>query len=128
MKVNKYALLLLAVYCMPFVFLSMYDDLRNYSMIVYGISLIVFWCGAFLAKRKSSLIVLVVANILSFTSSYLWVRIVTGISDKGYYFSPFTPEQLLIFASVLFWILQGIVYLLTKPHNESNGSAKMRFF
>lgn len=122
LKLNKYTLLLLGVYCIPFVFLSMYDDMKNYSMIVYGITLIVLSYLAFLAKRKSSFIVLVAANILSFFSSYLWLTRVVEFEERGYYFSPFTPVQLLLFASVLFGLLQVAVYLFTKRPEYKNSA------
>lgn len=56
MKLNKYTILLLGVCCIPFIFLSMYNDYKNYSMIVYGLMIIVILYLAFLAKRKSSFI------------------------------------------------------------------------
>ncbi|WOV87005.1 hypothetical protein QWT69_14170 [Sporosarcina oncorhynchi] len=114
MKVNNYAIMLLIVYCVPFVFLSMYDDYKNYSMIVYGITLVIIVFFAFLAKRKSSLMVLITANILSFLSSYFWVKRMDEMEDWGYYFKPLEPSQLVMLVTVLGVLLQLIVFLLTK--------------
>ncbi|WP_432361489.1 hypothetical protein [Sporosarcina sp. UB5] len=115
MKLNKYTILLLAVYCIPFVFLSMYDDYKNYSMIVYGLMIIAVWYFAFLAKRKSSFIVLLIANILSFLSSYSWVLRVNKVEEWEGYFKPFSSVQLLVLVTVLIILLQVAVYLFTRP-------------
>lgn len=126
MKLNKNTLLILAVYCIPFVFLSMYDDLKNYSMIVYGLSVIVICYCAYLAKRKSSFIVLLAANTLSFFSSYFWIKSVAEIQEKGYYFSPLTPVQLLVAVTILFFLLQVGVYCFTKSHGNKKHAEQIQ--
>jgi len=93
----------------------MYDDLTNQSMVVYIVTIIFVSFMAFLAKRKSTLIVLLVANSLSFFHSYVWVARVTEFEKRGYYFSPFLPETLVIVVTVLFVLLQLAVYVFTKP-------------
>ena len=115
MKLNKFAIIILAVYCIPFVFLSMYDDYKNYSMIVYGLMIIIVWYFAFLAKRKSSFLVLLIANILSFLSSYIWVLRVNKIEEWQGYFKPFSSVQALVFFTILIVLLQVVVYLFTRP-------------
>ncbi|MCM3711464.1 hypothetical protein [Sporosarcina luteola] len=115
MKLNKYTLLLLAVYCIPFVFLSMYNDYKNYSIIVYGLMIIAVWYFASLAKRKSSFFVLLIANILSFLSSYFWVLRVNKVEEWEGYFKPFSSDKFLVFVTVLIVLLQGAVYLCTRP-------------
>lgn len=125
MKLNKYTILLMVIYCIPFVFLSMYNDYRNYSIIVYGLIVIVIWYFAFLAKRKSSFLVLLAANILSFLSSYFWVLHVNQIEEWEGYFKPFSSVQLLVFATVLISLLQVAVYLFTGPADYGkNGQGK----
>jgi hypothetical protein len=114
MKPNKYTILLMVVYCIPFVFLSMYDDYKNYSMIVYGLMIMAVWYFAFLAKRKSSFLVLLIANILSFLSSYFWILHVNKIEDWEGYFKPFSSVQLFVFNTVIIILLQGAVYLFTR--------------
>ena len=126
MKLNKYAILLLAVYCIPFVFLSMYDDHKNYSMIVYGLMIIAIWYFAFLAKRKSSFIVLLIGNILSFLSSYFWVLRVDKIGEWGGYFKPLSSVQALVFFTILIVLLQIAVYLFTRPADYRKNGKKDR--
>lgn len=112
---NKYSLLILIVYCTPFAFLSMYDDLTNKTIIVYGVTILVICFFAFLAKRKSSLIVLLLANVLTFVHSFFWVTRVAEFEEKGYYIAPFTPVSLLISVTIVFGLLQIAIYLVTKP-------------
>lgn len=126
MKLNKYTILLLAFYCIPFVFLSMYDDYKNYSMIVYGLMIIVILYLAFLAKRKSSFIVLLIANILSFLSSYSWVLRVNKIEEWEGYFKPLSSVQLLVLVTVLIVLLQVVVYLFTWPAKADKGDRSGR--
>lgn len=126
MKLNKYTILLLAVYCIPFVFLSMYDDYKNYSMIVYGLMIIVIWYLAFLEKRKSSFIVLLIANILSFLSSYSWVLRVNKIEEWEGYFKPLSSVQLLVLVTVLIVLLQVAVCLFTRPAKTGKGDRSGR--
>lgn len=114
-KLNKYTLLILVVYCIPFAFLSMYVDLTKQSIVVYIVTILFVSFMAFLAKRKSSLIVLLGANSLSLIHSYVWVTYVTEFEERGYYFSPFMPETLVIVVTVLFVLLQLAVYVFTKP-------------
>lgn len=115
MKRNKFSIILLAVYCIPFVFLSMYFDYQNRSIIIYGLMVITVWYFAFLAKRKSSLLVLLIANMLSFLSSYVWVLRGDRIGEWEGYFKPFTSVKALIFFSILIVLLQAVVYLFTRP-------------
>ncbi|WP_419959473.1 hypothetical protein [Psychrobacillus sp. BM2] len=126
MKLNKYTILLLAVYCIPFVFLSMYDDYKNYSMIVYGLMIIFILYLAFLAKRKSSFIFLLIANILSFLSSYSWVLRVNKIEVWEGYFKPLSSVQLLVLVTVLIVLLQVAVYLFTWPAKADKGDRSGR--
>lgn len=114
-NLNKHSLLILIVYCTPFAFLSMYDDLTNKTIIVYGVSILMICFLAFLAKRKSSLIVLLLANVLTFAHSFFWVTRVAEFEEKGYYIAPFTPVSLLITVTILFGLLQIAIYLVTKP-------------
>lgn len=93
----------------------MYDDLTNKSMIVYFVSIIVICNIAYVAKRKGSLIVLLLANVLTFAHSFFWVTRVAEFEEKGYYIAPFTPVSLLITVTILFVLLQMAVYLFTKP-------------
>lgn len=96
----------------------MYDDYKNYSMIVYGMMIIVVWYFAFLAKRKSSFIVLLIANILSFLSSYFWVLHADQIGGWEGYFKPLSSVQLLVLVTVLIILLQGAVYLFTRSAED----------
>lgn len=123
---NKYSLLILIVYCTPFAFLSMYDDLTNKSMIVYGLSIVVFGVFAFMAKKKSSLMVLLLANGVTFVHSYYWVTRTVEFEEKGYYFAPFTPVNLVIFVTVLFVLLQLVVFFLTKPSSYKEKNPRQR--
>ncbi|WP_239431854.1 hypothetical protein [Sporosarcina sp. ACRSL] len=70
---------------------------------------------AFLAKRKSSFLVLLIANILSFLSSYFWVLRVKKIEEWEGYFKPFSSVQLLVLVTVLIILLQVAVYRFTRP-------------
>ena len=107
MKNRTIRILLILFYCIPFVFLAMNEDaLRGtlwfYLIMILGFSVLSFLC----AKIKSPHIV-AVGNILSFASSCVFAWLFK--TEKWeYYFKPFLPNELIIFETVIVFIIQII--------------------
>lgn len=108
MKKSFIKVLLLLGYCIPFVFLAMNEDalfgtLWFYLIMIIGFS--VLCCGS--AKTKSLWIVFV-GNILSFVSSFIFSW--NFQTEKwGYYFKPFSPNQLIVFETIIAVVIQIVV-------------------
>lgn len=101
-------IILLIVYCVPFVFLSVNGDATSGTMLFYGLMIIGFTALCWGALKTDSIPVLYIGNILSFISSYLFAKI-SGLEPMGYYFVPFTSHSLIIAISIVAIIIQTIV-------------------
>ncbi len=114
--------LLILGYCMPFVFLAMNEDATTgtlwfYLIMIIGFSVLCFGC----IKTKNSLIV-VVGNILSFVSSCVFAWLFQ--TEKWeYYFKPFLPNQLIIFETILAFLIQ-IIFVIHYARKESDKASK----
>lgn len=103
--------LIVCLYCFPFVYISIYKDFSNGSMIGYLIMVIATSILAFCSKLFSNIIPLIIGNILSaIISFYSLYRmdIMLGDGWDGGYFKPFSPYQLLLLVSLLNLIPQFI--------------------
>jgi FtsH-binding integral membrane protein len=106
-------LLLLVVFCFPYVYFSMYQDLINSSMIGYGLMIATLIFLISICKKTHNLPVGALGNIISFIASYLLISCSTG-EKWSYYFKPFTSVGLLIFVSIAIIILQLVVIGIIK--------------
>lgn len=125
MKNNITKALLILGYCLPFVFLAMNEDattgtLYFYLIMIVGFSVLCFGC----IKTKNSSIV-VVGNILSFVSSCIFAWLFQ--TEKWeYYFKPFLPNQLIIFETIIVFLIQIIfvVYCARKSNRNNENKEK----
>ena len=118
-KKNFIRALLLLGYCVPYVFLAMNEDatvgtLWFYLIMIFGFSALCFGC----IKTKNWWIV-VIGNILSFTSSCIFAWNFQTPKWE-YYFKPFLPNTLIIFETVIVFAIQIIIAIrLRKKYKES---------
>ena len=118
MKNRTIRVILILLYCIPYVFLAMNEDaLRGtlwfYLVMILSFSVLSYFC----AKIKSPHIV-AVGNILSFVSSCLFAWFFK--TEKWeWYFKPFLPNQLIIFESLIILIIH-IVILFKKNKTQTN--------
>ena len=118
MKKILIRILLISGYCIPFVFLAMHEDATVGSLWFYLIMIIGFGVLCYgSVKTKNSWIVLV-GNILSFISSYVFSW--NFQTEKWeYYFKPFLPKQLIILETVIAFAIQLIIVIsVIKKHKE----------
>ena len=105
MKKNFIRVLLLLGYCAPFVFLAMNEDATVGTLWFYLIMIIGFGILSYAsAKTKNSWIV-VFGNILSFASSCIFAWNFQTPKWE-YYFKPFLPNTLIIFETVVAFLIQ----------------------
>lgn len=114
MKKAVVGILIVCLYCFPYVYNSMYQDFTYRSMLGYLIMLVATLLLPFFGKLFSHPIYLLIGNILSVIISFYFINEMSWNEDWGGYFKPLTPNQLLIFASVLFLIPQFIAMRLAK--------------
>ncbi|PEP64352.1 hypothetical protein COF36_04435 [Bacillus pseudomycoides] len=93
-------ILIICVYCFPFVYFSMYKDFTDRSMIGYFIMLLVTSLLAFCCKCLNTTATFIIGNILSAIISYYFIH-VTSDEYFGGYFKPLTPIQLLTVVNFL---------------------------
>ena len=111
-------ILIACLYCFPFVYFSMHQDFVNGSMFGYLIMIVVTSLLAFLGKRFSNLIFLIIGNILSVTISFYFISEMTGNERWGGYFKPLSPHQLLILVSFLNLIPQFLTIMFANRHKN----------
>ncbi|PAE15873.1 hypothetical protein CHH91_11795 [Virgibacillus sp. 7505] len=114
MKKAVVGILIVCLYCFPYVYNSMYQDFTYRSMLGYLLMLVATLLLSFLGKLFSHPIYLIIGNIFSVIISFYFISQMAWNEDWGGYFKPLTPNQLLIFASVLFLIPQVIAIRLAK--------------
>ncbi len=115
-------ILIVCLYCFPFVYFSMYQDFTNESMLGYVIMVIGTSILAFFSKFFSNTIPLIIGNILSIIISYYFLykmEVEFGVSWHRGYFKPFTPYQLLLLVSFLNVIPQFLVMILVKKYKKT---------
>ncbi|WP_419962310.1 hypothetical protein [Psychrobacillus sp. BM2] len=113
-------IIIICLYCFPFVYFSMHLDFANRSMLGYLFMIIVTSLLAFFGKLFSKSISLIIGNILSVIISFYFISEMTGNERWGGYFKPLTPYQLLILVSFLNLIPQFFALMLANRYKKGN--------
>lgn len=111
--------LLLLGYCLPFVFFAMNEDATTGTLWFYLIMIAGFGTLCFVSIKTKNYLIVVVGNILSFVSSCIFAWFFQ--TEKWeYYFKPFLPNQLIIFETIIVFLIQIIfdVYYSRKSNKS----------
>lgn len=101
-------ILLMLLYCIPFVFLAMNEDATLGTLWFYLIMIIGFGVLCYASVKTKNLWIIVVGNIASFASSSLFAW--NFQTEKWeYYFKPFLPNQLIIFETIIAFVIQAVI-------------------
>jgi|SRR5690625_327467 len=125
MKKLIISLLIIGLYCFPFVYYAMYQDFSSASMHGYLIMIIATAILAFSGKFFSNTIPFIMGNIASAIISFYFLynkEVTLGIGWDGGYFKPLTPYQLLLLVSFLNLIPQLIIMKLANEMKKRRGS------
>lgn len=102
--------LLIFGYCIPFAFLAMNEDAQKGTMWFYLVMIIGFSVLCIGSIKTRNFWIVAVGNILSFVSSCIFAW--HFHTEKWeYYFKPFLPNQLIIFETVIAFLIQIIIVL-----------------
>ncbi|MEH7459314.1 hypothetical protein V7183_19490 [Bacillus sp. JJ1127] len=104
MREIGFSILIVCLYCFPFVYFSMHQDFANRSMLGYLIMIVATSLLAFLGQLLSNSIPLIIGNIVSVIISFYFIgrmEDTAGIGWDAGYFKPFSPSQLLVVVSFL---------------------------
>lgn len=119
MKRNITKALLLLGYCLPFVFFAMNEDATTGTLWFYLIMIAGFGTLCFVSIKTKNSLILVVGNILSFVSSCIFAWLFQ-IEKWEYYFKPFLTNQLIIFETIIVFLIQIIfVVYYSRKSNKS---------
>ncbi|WP_217587497.1 hypothetical protein [Lentibacillus saliphilus] len=105
-------ILIVGLYCFPFVYFSMHQDFTNGSMFGYLIMIVGTSLLAFLSRYFSNTIPFIIGNVASFIISFYFLSKMEATLGVGWddgYFKPLTPYQLLFLVSFLNLIPQLLV-------------------
>lgn len=110
---------LLIGYCTPYAFLAMNGDASSGSMLFYGIMIICLALLSWIATKTKNVMILIIGNILSYLSSYLFM--LQNQTEKwGWYFKPLTADMLLLTISIIAFLLQCVfVYAYNDRQRKS---------
>lgn len=122
MKNNTIKVMLILGYCIPFVFLAMNEDAITGSLWLYLVMIVSLSALCLGSIKTKNWGIVVVGNILSFISSCIFAWIFQ--TEKWeYYFKPFLPNQLIIFETVLAFLIQ-IMFVIHYKRKENGESRK----
>ena len=120
MKKIAIGILIVLLYCFPFVYFSMYLDFASGSMLGYLFMIAITSLLAFFGKIFSNSTSLIIGNILSVIISFYFIGEMMGNERWGFYFKPLTPYQLLTWVSFLNLIPQFFALRLAVRHKKRN--------
>lgn len=109
-------ILIVCLYCFPFVYFSMYQDFTNRLIIGYLLMIVVTSLLSYFCKIFSNSIFLIIGNIFSLLISFYFISDMAGNEEWGGYFKPLTPYKLLFFVSFLNLIPQFFALKLANKH------------
>ncbi len=112
MKKIVIGILIVCLYCFPFVYFSMYQDFEYGSMRGYLLMIMGTFLLAFFGIMYSSLTPLILGNIVSGIVSFYFNSHMMGVERWNFYFKPFPPSMLLVIVIILNLIPQFLAMLL----------------
>jgi len=103
---------MLILYCVPWIFLTLYIDETYHMAWQYGLVLAVMAAGAGVLKDNGRL--LLFGNMISFCVSMLLVRLL-GYDEMNHYFKPFTAYGWVTVLTTVSGIIQMLVWKKKHP-------------
>ena len=111
-------ILLLSGYCIPFVSLAMNEDATIGTLWYYLIMIIGFCVLCYASAKSKNTWIVFVGNVLSFASSCIFAWMFQT-PNWEYYFKPFHSNQLIVFETVVVFVVQIIIVnCVTKGKKE----------
>ena len=111
-------ILVLLGYCIPFSFLAMFGDVTFDTMWLYTLPILGYGFLCWLSIQFRSLPTLLLGNILSCGASVICVELF-HTEEWTWYLKPFTAVNMVIVISVAAFIIQLIIFLLTKNKQKN---------
>ncbi|GAA0865732.1 hypothetical protein [Paraclostridium tenue] len=105
MKKHIINILILIIYGTPFVFISMYLDYTQRSMLGYFVMISAYIFLSCIHKLNNNKYIIFLGNFISFLLSFLLSNKITS-GGWGGYFKPFCPSDFVIFITILSILLQ----------------------
>ena len=103
-------IMLLLIYCTPFVFLAMNEDATVGTLWFYLIMILGFGALCYGSIKSKNLWIVVVGNILNYISSSIFTW--NFQTEKwGWYFKPFTPYQFVLFEMIFVFVVQIVIVI-----------------
>lgn len=124
MKKMLIRIALIIGYCIPFVFLAMNEDATTGTLWFYFVMILGFGVLCYYSVKTKNTFIIILGNIMSFISSisFTWFF---QTEKWEYYFKPFLPNRLIIFETVIAFLIQIIFAIcLIKKHKEAKQNEK----
>lgn len=111
MDEKKSKIIILAGYCIPYIFLCLYGDAVWGTGWVYAFAAAAVGILCFFACRTQNIKLVVAGNILSFVVSEICVMLF-ALDELSYYFKPFSVHMLVGICTVVAILIQA--YLISR--------------
>ena len=111
-KTQKFRIIMLIAYCIPYAYLAVWGDGVQGTMIFYGVMVIGLSLLCWGAIKTNDLPLLSAGNIATFTSSWFAARF-TDLAPMGEYFKPFTSLTLIATISLIALGLQNLTFMIS---------------
>ena len=121
MKKTIIRIILLLFFGIPFVFLAMNEDAAAGTLWFYLIMIIAFSVLCYGCIKTKNWRIVVIGNILSFTSSCIFAWNFQTPKWE-YYFKPFLPNTLIIFETIIAFLIQ--IAFVVHYARKSNGGTE----
>lgn len=109
MKKKVWIGLIILGFCVPYSFLSMYDDIMNRSMLLYGVMIVAMGVLCWGAIKMKNMYPLMIGNTFSCIVSCVCINLFRT-EEWGWYFKPLTAYQLAIGIAVVSFLIQISVW------------------
>ena len=118
-RINKkmIKILILLAYSVPYGYLAMKGDASYGTMIFYGFMIVGFGILYKISIRTNNTLLIIIGNVLSFISSYLFTKMNLSLEEWAWYFKPFTPVSLLLLITGILFVIQILLLFNTNKNN-----------
>ena len=110
-KAQKFRIIMLIAYCIPYAYLAVWGDGVQRTMIFYGVMVVGLSLLCWGAIKTNDLPLLAAGNILTFTVSFAAARF-TNLAPMGDYFKTFTSLTLIAAISLIAVGLQNLTFMI----------------
>lgn len=119
MKKRRHDILILLIYCVPYVFLGMVGDYALYSSVTYLLMIAALVALLCYCMKTGRIIFAALGNLLSLLSSGIFTR-AFATENWSFYFKAYSPVIRTLWFSVILMVLQVVIWWFITDCQKEN--------